>query len=251
MDVFDTLVKGYIDDVKELLSTGVDPNMFDEYNRTPLWWAVYYKRLQVAELLLETGADPNVKDKDGRTPLYNARKFEKMAKLLLDNGADPNIRDNKGKTFLHIECARYDRKLVKLLLDNGADPNIADKNGETPLFYVWNSGFGLIEELDVAGANINHLNHKNKSHLYYVLKSGNLKLTKELLQLGASVLTNTQVISNRLDTRFGDMVSRKKKSKINDFLATYTPSLTTLAYRSISKYKVNRSSFLTRLAVDS
>ncbi|CUS10046.1 unnamed protein product, partial [Tuber aestivum] len=48
----------------------VDPNLADNFKRTPLLWAVENGRTEAVKLLLERAdVDPNLADNDGRTPL--------------------------------------------------------------------------------------------------------------------------------------------------------------------------------------
>jgi hypothetical protein len=55
----------------------VDPNIRDEYGRTPLFYALYTNKKLVCELLLSRGADPFTEDWAGETPISYARKMKK------------------------------------------------------------------------------------------------------------------------------------------------------------------------------
>ena len=86
------------------------------YNTTSV-----YQRLSVARLLLEYGADPNIQNDYGRTPLHHAASFgtKEIVKELLDYEADPNVPNNNRWTPLH--SANSDA-VKQLLLNYGANP---------------------------------------------------------------------------------------------------------------------------------
>ncbi|KAL3467439.1 ankyrin repeat-containing domain protein [Aspergillus heterothallicus] len=83
-----------------LLGTGIDPNVRDEYGRTPLVIAAYEGQKSMVELLLNTdGVDPGAKDREGSTPLLKAigSSHVEIAKLLLaDTRVDVNVKNNNG-----------------------------------------------------------------------------------------------------------------------------------------------------------
>ncbi len=64
---------GNIDRVRLLIAQGADINTRDNRGGTPLHWAAYYNRKEIAKLLLMQGADINIKDKNGLTPVDVAR----------------------------------------------------------------------------------------------------------------------------------------------------------------------------------
>jgi ankyrin repeat protein len=64
---------GDIDRVRLLIAQGADINTRDNRGGTPLHWAVYYNRKEIAKLLLMQGADINIKDKNGLTAIDVAR----------------------------------------------------------------------------------------------------------------------------------------------------------------------------------
>jgi Ankyrin repeats (3 copies)/Ankyrin repeat len=122
----------------------------DDYDRTPLHWAVEKRLREIVQLLLLKGANPNIKNNNnGNTPLYYAvevndhikdmspegiEKRQKIVNLLLDNGADINIQNQYGETPLHRAIGfLFQEEIVLLLLEKGAKIDIADKNGKTPL----------------------------------------------------------------------------------------------------------------------
>jgi len=67
--LFSAAATGDLDEVKRLvLDCGVDPNIRDGIDNTPLHYAALEGHLEVVRLLLEHGADPNVQDDEGNAP---------------------------------------------------------------------------------------------------------------------------------------------------------------------------------------
>ncbi len=80
---------GNIDRVRLLIAEGADINFQDKNGSTPLHWAAYYGRKEIAKLLLMQGASPYIKDKNGITPIDVARinRQEEILKIF-SNGTD-------------------------------------------------------------------------------------------------------------------------------------------------------------------
>ena len=88
---------GEIDQVKELLKAGEDPNEMNEYGESPLLLAVVNEQKEIIPVLLENGADPNLQDDYGWTPLMSAALAENLeiGELLLKAGGDPLLVDDE------------------------------------------------------------------------------------------------------------------------------------------------------------
>ena len=117
MGIMDAINSGDIDRVKELLDSGVDPNIVEENGYTALTLASLYGCAEIVRLLVDSKADPNIQDKWGSTALNLAAGLNNLStvKILLDYD-DTNIRDDSGKTALMIaEKKGYDgiAKLIK------------------------------------------------------------------------------------------------------------------------------------------
>jgi ankyrin repeat protein len=148
-EIHDATRGGDFGEVKTLL-TGKPDLVFskDDTGRTPLHWASYCGRKDVAELLLASNADVNAKDSLGATPLHNAalNGHKDVVELLLASKAEVNAKDNDGWTPLHYAACHGRKGVVELLLASNADVNAKDKDGKTPLHMA------VIEDhKDVAG----------------------------------------------------------------------------------------------------
>ena len=74
---------------------------------------------EVKRLVLDCGLDPNVKDDDDNTPLHYAARggHPDVVKLLLEHGADPNAKGVDGETPLRYAARGGHPDIVKLLLE--------------------------------------------------------------------------------------------------------------------------------------
>ncbi len=86
---------GKVEEVRQLLAEGYNPNTFDDLAKTPLHYAAEREHIEIMQVLIEAGADVNAYEpaKVGNTPLREVAdrcSFE-AAKLLVDAGADPTI----------------------------------------------------------------------------------------------------------------------------------------------------------------
>lgn len=129
---------------KELLGTGIDVNMKGDFNKTPLHKAVRSNCIHIAKLYVENGADVNAKDNRGWTPLHEAADTcgfsTEILRLLIGQGADIEARDNQGRTPLHLAANNSIPKGTEFLINAGADINALDYLGRTPLYMSRHSG---------------------------------------------------------------------------------------------------------------
>lgn len=72
MDLFESIRKNDIDQVKKLISSGIDLDMRNGGGQTALHIASLYNRSTIAELLICAGANVNAKDREGETALHLA-----------------------------------------------------------------------------------------------------------------------------------------------------------------------------------
>jgi ankyrin repeat protein len=150
-----------INQVKELLEAGADPNFIDASSLSVLMNAAYRGNTDIARILLKYGADVNLANKYGGNVLFAPIYKSEMLKLLLDAGANPNvvaIDTDKGESMSPLAgyAIQGNVEITKMLLDAGADPNIQVMEGYSPLIFASaNNNLEVVEVLLQYGADKN------------------------------------------------------------------------------------------------
>jgi len=154
--------------IKELVNNGADPEIGDYDDRTPMHIAAAEGHEQIVRyLVINCAANVNPHDRYHNTPLYEAVRYghsqvedflekhgaelgpvDDLQKRLLDAAAGNHIEtirlaikaqvnincsDYDHRTPLHIAAAEGHDKIVRLLLKAGATPTAKDRWGRTPL----------------------------------------------------------------------------------------------------------------------
>ena len=98
--LLDAAKYGDIEAVEDFLAIGKDPNLVDEFNRSPLHFAVSIQHMEIIDVLLTAGADIEIRDSKDNTPLHYAAGYgrTKALRRLLEAGADGSVRNESGKT---------------------------------------------------------------------------------------------------------------------------------------------------------
>ncbi len=99
--------------------------------------------------ILSRGMDVNVKNRRGWTPLHTAidRQQKEIIQLLLDKNANVNLTDNNGETPIHLTVKSGQKDIVELLIEKGADLNITNVRFENALSLAKKGGHTEIVEL--------------------------------------------------------------------------------------------------------
>ena len=147
--------KGDIEIVSWLLKRGFGINTVDDYLLTPLTWAIYKKKPEIATFLLHSGADPNLMENtynDGnkynwhhiaisgeRIPLLKSATYSQwdIFNTLIYYNANLKVIDRYGKNLLFYLLPERKKegnfKLFKEFLEKGMDKNSKAFNGDTIL----------------------------------------------------------------------------------------------------------------------
>ena len=103
-NLFEIVDTGSFEAVQAAIRAGADVNARDMADRTPVMWACFAQRYDVALLLVAAGADINAQDGPfGQTALMWAIMYceapNEIIKIL-EIGADARLKDKKGRTAL-------------------------------------------------------------------------------------------------------------------------------------------------------
>ena len=155
---------GDLEDIKALVSQGIEVNARGTGNATPLFWAMRESNIKGFTELLELGADPNVVFEGGGTVMYWAvqHRDERFLKAAMNHGGDPNQKVRTWHVmpgdYWHYETLIFgalgeQRDKLDMLLAAGADVNARDSFGNTPVMAAAGRGsFDVVYKLLNHGA---------------------------------------------------------------------------------------------------
>ena len=131
-NIHQAIINGEIDQVKKLLSSGVDINFKNRMGWTPLHTAMSRDKWEIAELLISKNPDLNANDNQGRTPLYIAVEKEQMkfVEILLAKKVDVNTVARGGQNALTVARSKNNKEMTDLLLKHGAEEPVLDMEGD-------------------------------------------------------------------------------------------------------------------------
>ncbi len=181
-----------------LMERGVDANKPDKDHDTPLHYACYSGKLDIARELLDHGATATAENGQGETPLHVISRGEyepqdgvRLARLLLEHGADVNAPDTDNDTPLHYACSNGKLDIARLLLNHGAAANAENNLGESPLHVMSQGKVVSADGVRVARLLLEHdvdVNIQNKIHwtpLHVASFHWSLEIAQVLLDHGA------------------------------------------------------------------
>lgn len=169
--------------VQVFLSCGVDLEVRDERNWTPLMVAAFNGNLEFAQLLIKCGARYSTRDKNGYTPLHWAsyNGHVDVVKMLIEKGAAPDQPSQFGWTALMQAATRGHLLVCAYLIFRGADVNLATTDGWTSLHKAANNGHTEIVKLLLnKGANRYAKYQDGNTPIDLAIKAGHLDIVAML-----------------------------------------------------------------------
>ncbi|MDO8988667.1 MAG: ankyrin repeat domain-containing protein [Sideroxyarcus sp.] len=167
------------DAVQVFLSCGVDLEVRDDRNWTPLMAAAFNGNEELAKLLVKCGSRVSTQDKNGYTPLHWAayNGHVDVMKFLMEKGAEPNFQSQFGWTALMQAATRGHVLACAYLIFRGADVNLASSDGWTSLHKAANNGhIEIVKLLLKNGANRFAQYQDGSTPIDLALKAGHLDI---------------------------------------------------------------------------
>jgi len=192
-EIHDAAKEGRVNDVRELIESGVDVDQRDGEGWTALMWGSRVGDLEVVKLLHGNGADLMAKNDKGSTSLHHASHWQSepvVSALLswLDEGEGVNEQNSVGWTPLHWAAKAGSSSITKLLLDSGSSVNVRHVLGASPLHEATNSGDVEVAQLLLdAGADVNMTSSTGATPLLSAAYMGRIELCELFIDAGGSL----------------------------------------------------------------
>ncbi len=122
MQLHQAVVSGDLQQVKSLISSGVDINTNNQLNWTPLHTAIRNNRIEIVKFLLENGVDIDAVDSWGQTALQFAVESgqKEVVELLIEKGANLDILDVRRESAISLARKTGQTEIAELLSEHGA-----------------------------------------------------------------------------------------------------------------------------------
>lgn len=226
-------ISGRLEVLRLGLSSNVDVHATDVYGRIPLHYACMHGHVELLQELIDTAPDTvNFRDQDSFTPLIHAIVHSQLAcvEILLARGADLSRLGPGEHVPLNLACQWGSLDILELLLQRSAEmladaeglfpQHLVARSGKTPQallllqkygadlnqpdkLYQWTPAFhaaseGHVECLQVllqCGVNVDIVDEKGLSAMYYATWEGHLECMRLLASVGRGVglITHKQV----------------------------------------------------------
>lgn len=193
--------RGYASIAALLIDSGADLDKGDAGFRppySPLWAAIFYRKIEVAKMLIEAGANVNGGYGENGGPLEQAieDKEEEVARLIIEKGSALEGRSKDGKTPLALAAELGLLPTVQTLLEFGADVDSTDNIGWTPLFHAIERGsISVARCLITFGASVDYKDLLGRTPFSHAAAQGHSECMEILLAAGA--VTNPRDSSSK------------------------------------------------------
>lgn len=192
---FKAIKKGNLNEVESLLKKIDISGLVNKEGMSPLIYSIICHNFTAMKAILEHNCNPDTSHSPGQndydlSPLHYAVRYNEpeMVKLLLEYKADFEQQDIKGRTPLHTACRRGCFECAKLLVDAGASLSAQTVFGNTPLHYACEIGnLNLIKLLVEAGASVDQLCDDVESPVYWAFKGMHIEALRYLIQQNADI----------------------------------------------------------------
>lgn len=141
VDIFESVIAGDLEASKKFLAA--DKSLLNAYSRdgfTPLGFAAFFNRPELAKFLLSLGADANIASNNDFkvAPIHSsvAAQSLEITQMLLDHGANPNAQQQNDVTPLHASAHNNTPVIAKALLKAGANKHLKTKDGKTAMDFA-------------------------------------------------------------------------------------------------------------------
>jgi CDK inhibitor PHO81 len=223
-------IKGRLDVLKLGVASGVDVHTTDVYGRLPLHYACMHGHVELVQELVNAAPETvNFRDQDSFTPLIHAIVHSKLAcvQLLLESGADMSRLGPGEHVPLNLACQYASLEILEVLLQRSVEmlpdaeglypQHLVARSGKTPQMllmlqkyganldqpdklYQWTPIFhsaseGHVECLQIllqCGVDVDIVDEKSLSAMYYATWEGHLECMKLLASVGRGVGLTTQ-----------------------------------------------------------
>jgi|GEM_PF-5525867 len=178
--------------ITEIIKKSVNVDAVDYAKKSPLEYAVYWRKNEIVDELIKKGANVNMKFSSGELPLncgieknLNTAVIRKM----IEKTSDLNARDVNEKTSLMAALIEKKPDVLDALIEKGADVNIAFPGGELPLNYVIEKGFSVpaVMKIIAKAADVNAVDKNKKNALMCALSVRKFEIADALVEKGADV----------------------------------------------------------------
>ncbi|KAL4876219.1 ankyrin repeat-containing domain protein [Aspergillus karnatakaensis] len=159
-----------------LLAHGADVSLTDENCRSPLFYAIVNKKIQIVERLLTEKAPVDILTDDGQTLLQIAASISvELVILLLDAGANPELENEDGLTVINTAVQNEKLEVVKLLIERKVNIHHRDAVEWSPIHDAsgYRPNVEIVRALAKAGANLTETTSTGRCPLHLSVSSYN------------------------------------------------------------------------------